>query len=75
MEREIIVCQVDKHHMSLKQKDGYGVITSIGSGVVTIQGLLLAFVGQVISIMNTKGEPCCGIIVNLARDQTMNLVT
>ena len=36
---------------------------------------MLAFVGQVISIMNTKGESCCGIIVNLARDQTMNLVT
>lgn len=33
----------------------YGVITSIGSGVVTIQGLLLAFVGQVLSILNVKG--------------------
>jgi F-type H+-transporting ATPase subunit alpha len=53
----------------------YGVITSIGSGVVTIQGLLLAFVGQVLSIMNLKGGTCYGIIVNLARDKTMNLVT
>ena len=53
----------------------YGVITSIGSGVITIQGLLLAFVGQVLSIMNLKGGTCYGIIVNLARDRTMNLVT
>jgi len=50
----------------------YGVIISIGSGVVTLQGFLMAFVGEVFRI-------CCvensfGLVVNLYLDDTMNLL-
>jgi len=63
--------------MQLIEKDicVYGVIISIGSGVVTLQGFLMAFVGEVFRI-------CCmgfnsnsfGLVVNLYRDDTMNLL-
>jgi F-type H+-transporting ATPase subunit alpha len=50
----------------------YGVIISIGSGVVTLQGFLMAFVAEVFRI-------CCmensfGLVVNLYLDDTMNLL-
>eukprot|EP00415_Alexandrium_ostenfeldii_P000316 UN0316 len=50
----------------------YGVLISIGCGVVTLQGFLMAFVGEVFRV-------CCmensfGLVVNLYRDDTMNLL-
>lgn len=50
----------------------YGVIISVGSGVVTLQGFLMAFVGEVFRI-------CCvensfGLVVNLYRDDRHNLL-
>ena len=51
----------------------FGIVASQGSGVVTVQGLLLAYVGQVFSILDAQ-EATSGTIVNLCRDETMNLV-
>jgi F-type H+-transporting ATPase subunit alpha len=58
-----------------RQIFSYGVIISIGSGVVTLQGLLMAFVGQVfrISLLGTT-QSSFGLVVNLYRDDTMNLL-
>lgn len=53
----------------------YGVIISIGSGVVTLQGFLIAFVGEVFRICSTGlSESSFGLVVNLYRDETMNLL-
>jgi len=53
----------------------YGVIISVGSGVVTLQGFLMAFVGEIFRIctMNVN-ENNIGLVVNLYRDDTMNLL-
>lgn len=51
----------------------YGLLSTQGSGVVTIQGLLLSFVGQVFVILDAQLKTS-GTIVNLARDATLNLV-
>jgi len=48
-------------------------MTAQGSGVVTISGLLLAYVGQVFNILDAQAATS-GTIVNLCRDETMNLV-
>jgi len=57
----------------LLEKDIFlsGVIISIGSGVVNLQGFLMAFVGEVFAISLTKSF---GLVVNLYRDDTMNLL-
>ena len=51
----------------------FGVMTAQGSGVVTVSGLLLAYVGQVFNILDAQ-IVTSGTIVNLCRDETMNLV-
>jgi F-type H+-transporting ATPase subunit alpha len=56
-----------------KSMFNYGLLSTQGSGVVTIQGLLLSFVGQVFVILDAQSRTC-GTIVNLTRDDTMNLV-
>jgi F-type H+-transporting ATPase subunit alpha len=50
----------------------YGVIISVGSGVVTLQGFLMAFVGEVFRICVMENS--FGLVVNLYRDDTMNLL-
>jgi len=53
----------------------YGVIISIGSGVVTLQGFLMAFVGEVFRTCgSSSGCDSFGLVVNLYRDDTMNLL-
>jgi len=47
-----------------------GVIIALGSGVVTLQGFLMAFVGEVFRVSNSS----YGLVVNLLRDDTMNLL-
>ena len=49
----------------------YGVIISIGSGVVTLQGFLMAFLDQLFRISNSNSF---GQVVNLYRYDTMNLL-
>ena len=51
----------------------FGILVTQGSGVVSIQGLLLAFVGQVFSIVDAQLYSS-GTIVSLTRDETLNLV-
>jgi F-type H+-transporting ATPase subunit alpha len=52
-----------------------GVVISSGAGVVSLQGFLMAFVGEVfrVSVMQSSGGSL-GLVVNLYRDETMNLV-
>jgi len=49
----------------------YGVIISIGYGVVNLQGFFIAFIGEVFRISNSKSF---GLVVNLYRNDTMNLL-
>ena len=51
----------------------FGIMTSQGSGVMAVQGLLLSYVGQVFSILDAQ-DVTSGTIVNLCRDETMNSV-
>lgn len=57
-----------------KQISKYGVTISIGSGVVSIQGFLTAFVGEVFKVASSPHESSYGMVVNLCRDDTMNLI-
>lgn len=52
----------------------YGVTISIGSGVVSIQGFLTAFVGEVFEVSSSPVVSSFGMVVNLCRDETMNLI-
>ena len=47
------------------------VIISIGSGVVTLQGFLIAFLGELFRISNSNSF---SLVVNLYRDDIMNLL-
>jgi len=49
----------------------YGVIISTGYGVVTLQGFLIAFIGEVFRISNSNSF---GLVVNLYQNDTMNLL-
>ena len=51
----------------------FGIMTAQGSGVVTVQGLMLSYVGQVFNVLDAQ-VVTSGTIVNLCRDETMNLV-
>jgi F-type H+-transporting ATPase subunit alpha len=61
-----------------KEKDLFlsGVIVTLGSGVSTLQGFLLAFVGEVFQVAVAKAQISYsyGMVVNLYRDETMNLL-
>jgi len=48
----------------------YGVIISVGCGVVTLEGLLMAFISEVFTTQSSS----IGLVVNLYRNDTMNLL-
>jgi F-type H+-transporting ATPase subunit alpha len=50
----------------------YGVIISVGCGVLTLQAFLLAFIGEVFRVF--KKASLFGLVVNLYLDDTMNLL-
>merc|ERR1719336_2219911 len=53
----------------------YGVIISVGSGVVTLQGFLSGFIGEGFRICCMGlSENSFGLVVNLYRDDRMNLL-
>ena len=53
----------------------YGVIISTGYGVVSLQGFLIAFIGEVFRIcVMGFNENSFGLVVNLYRNDTMNLI-
>ncbi len=58
-----------------KMPNIYGVIISTGYGVVTFQGFLIAFIGEVFRC-NVLGfnENSFGLVVNLYQNDTMNLL-
>ena len=47
----------------------YGVIISTGYGVVTLEGLLIAFISEVFTTQSFS----IGLVVNLYQNDTMNL--
>ena len=49
-----------------------GVIISTGYGIVTLQGFLIAFIGEVFRICSFSYA--FGLVVNLSQNDTMNLV-
>ena len=51
-----------------------GVIISAGYGIVTLQGFLIAFIGEVFRIWSTSNYISFGLVVNLYQNDTMNLV-
>jgi F-type H+-transporting ATPase subunit alpha len=57
-----------------KELSTYGVTIAVGSGVVSIQGFLTAFVGEVFKVASGPTEDSFGMVVNLCRDETMNLL-
>ena len=48
----------------------YGVIISTGYGVVTLEGLLIAFISEVFTTQSFS----IGLVVNLYQNDTMNLL-
>jgi len=48
----------------------YGVIISVGCGVVTLEGLLMAFISEVFTTQSSS----IGLVVNLYQNDTMNLL-
>lgn len=52
----------------------YGVAVSIGSGVVSVQGFLTAFIGEVFKVASSSISGTFGLVVNLSRDSTTNLI-
>jgi F-type H+-transporting ATPase subunit alpha len=53
----------------------YGVIITVGSGVVTLSGFLCGFIGEVFRISCVGlNDNCVGLVVNLYRDDRMNLL-
>ena len=56
----------------------YGVIISTGYGVVTLQGFLIAFIGEVFRIcvkgFNYLVSKSFGLVVNLYQNDRMNLL-
>jgi F-type H+-transporting ATPase subunit alpha len=56
-----------------KDISSYGVVVAVGSGVVSVQGFLTAFVGEVFAVSSGPTSTTCGIVVNLSRDDTMSL--
>jgi len=63
-----------KHQLLIeKSVFSYGVIISVGCGVVTLQGFLMAFVGELFSF-NLVDSISFGLVVNLYRHDTINLL-
>ena len=56
----------------IKNVCSYGVIISTGYGVVTLQGFLIAFIGEVFRICVMENS--FGLVVNLYQNETMNLL-
>jgi F-type H+-transporting ATPase subunit alpha len=56
----------------------YGLIISISSSVLTLQGFLMAFVGEVFRVclvgLETTASGTFGLVVNLYRNETMDLL-
>ena len=51
-----------------------GVIISSGAGVLSLQGFLIAFIGEVFRISVMQWEGSLGLVVNLYQNERMNLV-
>ena len=47
---------------------------SVDSGVISIQGFLAAFIGEVFKVTSSPAMLSHGMVVNLCRDEAMNLV-
>jgi F-type H+-transporting ATPase subunit alpha len=69
------ICLVELRMLIEKKIFIYGVIISTGYGVVTLQGFLIAFIGEVFRIcVMGFNENSFGLVVNLYQNDTMNLL-
>jgi len=58
-----------------KELSNTGVVISVGCGVVTLQGFLLAYVGELFKVCSySASQDNLGIVVNLYRDSTLTLI-
>jgi F-type H+-transporting ATPase subunit alpha len=58
-----------------KELSNTGVVISVGCGVVTLQGFLLAYVGELFKVSSyNAAQVSLGIVVNLYRDPTLTLI-
>jgi len=58
-----------------KKLSNTGVVISVGCGVVTLQGFLLAYVGELFKVCSyNAAQVSLGIVVNLYRDPTLTLI-
>jgi F-type H+-transporting ATPase subunit alpha len=57
-----------------KELSNTGVVISVGCGVVTLQGFLLAYVGELFMISSYNVTASLGIVVNLYRDTSLCLL-
>jgi len=51
----------------------FGVVLSISCGVLLVQGYLVAFVGEIVTLFD-HGNTSSGLVVNLCRDESYNLL-
>ena len=58
-------------HAYLQEYLVYEVLISTGSGVVTLQGFLIAFLGELFRVSNSNSF---GLVLNLYQNDTMNLI-
>jgi F-type H+-transporting ATPase subunit alpha len=53
----------------------YGLLISIGSGVINLEGFISSYVGEVFLVASQEPDAeRLGLVVNLFRDQTLNLL-
>jgi F-type H+-transporting ATPase subunit alpha len=55
---------------STRGNSSYGLITSVGSGVLNLEGFLSSSVGEVFEVSSSADQ---GIVVNISRDSSLNL--
>ena len=61
------------HMVIHKAISSHGIIISVGYGVITYQGLIMSFIGEVFRIHSINNTPTHGIVVNLYHNTTTHL--
>jgi F-type H+-transporting ATPase subunit alpha len=57
-----------------KAISSHGIIISVGYGVITYQGLIMSFIGEVFRIHSINNTPTHGIVVNLYHNTTTHIL-
>jgi F-type H+/Na+-transporting ATPase subunit alpha len=62
------------HMVIHKAISSHGIIISVGYGVITYQGLIMSFIGEVFRIHSINNTPTHGIVVNLYHNTTTHIL-